>query len=101
MKTIICERVLHDGESRITLRFPYDTRLISITRSIEGARWSKSLYSWHIPDNEELIKSLDRLFVGNAILDFSALKPIHLDIVKKSEPVIQTEKNSKTEKSGK
>ena len=97
MKTIICERVLHNGESRIALRFPYDTRLISITRGIEGARWSKNMYSWHIPDNEKIIQSLDGLFAGNAILDYSAIKLVPPDIRRKYEPEMLKEKALKTE----
>ena len=66
MKTIICEKLIHYGEKRVSLRFPYDTKLISITRSIEGAMWSKNKYCWHIPDNEKIIDSLTRLFDGKA-----------------------------------
>jgi len=76
MKTIICERVLHDGENRVTLRFPYDNGLIKITRSIPGAKWSKSLYSWHIPYNEDIIQNLSEFYSGKAIIDSSALQSV-------------------------
>lgn len=81
MKKIICERVLHDGEKRVTLRFIYDNKLIKIARSIEGAKWSKSMYCWHIPDNEQVIEMLSGLFNGKAILDCSAIKE---DLLRKS-----------------
>ena len=74
MKTIICDRVLHDGENRVTLRFPYDSGLIAITRSIQGAKWSKSIHSWHIPYNEDIIRNLPELFRGKAIIDSSAIQ---------------------------
>jgi len=77
MKTIICERVLHKGENRVTLRFPYDNELIKITRSIPGSKWSQSLYSWHIPDDAELFKDLAGLYSGLAVLDDSGLRTHH------------------------
>lgn len=74
MKTIICERIFHKGENRLTLRFPYDRELISITRSIPGAKWSQSLSSWHIADDAELIESLPGIFNGVAVFDYFSFK---------------------------
>ncbi len=103
MKTIICERVLHKGENRVTLRFPYDIELIKITRSIPGAKWSQSLYSWHIPDDAELFKDLAGLYSGLAVLDGSGLRTHHPEDIgvqkaderkeKVSQPDISIEKN--------
>lgn len=74
MKTIICERIFHKGEHRLTLRFPYDRELISITRSIPGARWSQSLSSWHIAEDAEVTESLPGIFNGVAVIDYSSFK---------------------------
>lgn len=76
MKKIVCKRVFHGGENRVSMRFPYDSSLIRITRSIEGARWSRSMYSRHIPGNEKIIERLAGLFDGKAILDLSAIMPV-------------------------
>ena len=56
------------------------------------------MYSWHIPDNDEIIEKLDGLFAGNAILDYSAIKHVPGENVKKYEPEIVANKNLKTEK---
>ncbi len=96
MKTIICEKLIHYGEERVSLRFPYDTKLISITRSIEGAKWSKTMYCWHIPDNEKVIESLTRLFDGKALIDYSAIKPVSPLNTRITGPEELKEKNLKT-----
>jgi len=76
MKTIICEKIFHKGENRLTLKFPYDRELISITRSIPGARWSQSLSSWHIADDAEVTESLPGIFNGVAVIDYSSTKSL-------------------------
>ena len=76
MKTIICERIFHKGENRLTLRFPYDRELISITRSIPGAKWSQSLSSWHIADDAVITESLPGIFNGVAVIDYSSFKSL-------------------------
>jgi integrase/recombinase XerD len=43
MKTVIAERVIHNGESRIALKFPYDKELISVLKELPEARWSKRI----------------------------------------------------------
>ncbi len=48
MKNVIAERVKHDGESRVTLKFPYDRELIAIVKELPEARWSKRMNCWHI-----------------------------------------------------
>jgi integrase/recombinase XerD len=45
-----CTLVTHRGEQRILLRFPYDIEKITEVKKMPGARWSKSLQAWHLPD---------------------------------------------------
>lgn len=52
MKSITAERVIHKGESRIALRYSYDTETDSIVRRFPGARWSMTMKCWHLPDNQ-------------------------------------------------
>ncbi|MDO9580230.1 MAG: tyrosine-type recombinase/integrase [Bacteroidales bacterium] len=74
MKNIIAERVIRDGGSRVALRFPYDTELISVVKGFPGARWSATMKYWHIPDNPGIVSKLEELLKGKAILDYSVLE---------------------------
>lgn len=38
MKTVVTGRVIHDGVSRITIRFPYDSELIKLTKGLSDDR---------------------------------------------------------------
>lgn len=74
MKTITATRVIYDSGSRIALAFTYDEELIIIIRQIPGARWSKRLHAWHIPDQENIIGFLLEKFRKKAFIDYSALR---------------------------
>ncbi len=56
------KRVNHRSESRISVAFPYNQEMIGIIRSIEGAKWSRTLKAWHFPDNEMSIVALKKAF---------------------------------------
>jgi integrase/recombinase XerD len=75
MKEIIVEKVMHDGESRVALRFAYDRDLTAIVKGIPGARWSRRMNCWHIADSEEIIRILLKAFSGKAYVDYTSLKP--------------------------
>jgi hypothetical protein len=75
MKNVIVERVIHDGESRVALRFPYGTELIALVKELHDARWSSTKRYWHIPDKPDMVKELFRLLKGKAFLNYSLLKP--------------------------
>src|SRR5690606_35376165 len=46
-------RILHKGEKRIAVSFEKNTELIERFKKLEGAKWSASLKTWHLPDTEE------------------------------------------------
>ncbi len=73
MITIKAERVIHDGEKRIALRFPYDKRIISLTKELRGSRWSSRMQCWHIEDGPDIRQVLSEKFSGEANLYF----PVH------------------------
>jgi integrase/recombinase XerD len=75
MKNIVAERVIHKGEERVTLRFPYDAELIKITRGLPDPKWSSQMKCWHIPDSTDIITRLLKAFYGMAYVDYDALKP--------------------------
>lgn len=70
MKTINVERVVHHGMDRIALRFPYDSELIGIVRTVPGAKWSNQMRFWHVNDGTDAIESIRRAFRGKAVLEF-------------------------------
>ena len=57
------KRIAHRAEKRISVAFPYNQEMIGIIRSIEGAKWSRTLKAWHFPDNDNLLKG--NHFKGN------------------------------------
>jgi hypothetical protein len=64
MKNVTAERVIHDGESRVAIRFPYDKDLIPIVKGLPDARWSKTLKAWHIPYGRSSFEQLRNLLPG-------------------------------------
>jgi integrase/recombinase XerD len=74
MKTITLERVVHKGEPRVTLRFPYDEELTALVRKLTDARWSKSMKCWHIKDSRNIVNDLFQKVRGKVFLDYSDLK---------------------------
>lgn len=50
LPTIRYQSIVHRNERRILVKFDKDNRLNARMRKVPGARWSKTLQSWHIPD---------------------------------------------------
>ncbi len=51
---IVSSSVFHNGEQRIKLSFDDYGPLNKLIKSIKGARWSRTLKSWHIPFEKSL-----------------------------------------------
>lgn len=45
--------VEHKGEKRISIKFEKSPDLIREIKQIDGAKWSQTLKTWHIPDSRE------------------------------------------------
>lgn len=45
-------RILHRGEKRIKIDFPYNQSFAKLLRHGTSAKWSRSLRTWHIADNK-------------------------------------------------
>lgn len=82
MKTIIAERVVHKGESRIALKFQYDKELISILKEISGVMWSTTMHCWHVPDKVEIYERLPEIFLDRAEVVLSGIRKLAKDIRK-------------------
>ena len=92
MKNITADRVIHESENRVSLRFPYDKDLIAITKELPGARWSRRMNCWHISDSSDVITVLLKAFQGKAFIDYHALKPDLADKDRVKEEKAQTKK---------
>jgi len=75
MKMVVIKRMIHKGESRLMLNFKYDPELVNLAKQIEGVQWSDSNKCWHLPDRNDMLGKLFKLFRGVAFLDYSDLKP--------------------------
>jgi len=73
-KEIKANRQVHQGEQRLFLEFKFDKELISLVKSLPGARWSKQKKCWHIADSRGVVSELLEVFRGKAWIDFSSLK---------------------------
>lgn len=43
----------HRDQEVLLIRFPYDAGAVAQVRSLAGARWSRTLKAWHVPDNAQ------------------------------------------------
>jgi integrase/recombinase XerD len=68
----------YKGERRVASELPYDEALTAEVKQLSGARWSRSLNHWHIPESDEVIDLMLRHFKGKAWVDYSAFirKPV-------------------------
>lgn len=48
--------IKHRGENRISVAFAHDKELIERFKKLEGAKWSATLKTWHLPDTNEYRK---------------------------------------------
>jgi site-specific recombinase XerD len=55
-------KVIHKGQSRIKVDFPYNQHFTAIIKQIKDARWSQNLKAWHIPDEKNSFYKLKTLF---------------------------------------
>jgi integrase/recombinase XerD len=103
MKNVIVERVIHDGESCVALRFPYDTELISVVKGFPRARWSNKMKYWYIPDSSDVITLLLKAFYKKAYIDYSTLKhekkaaPVRKEAIPVILPLLSDEDKVKLE----
>ena len=55
-------KILHKGEQRIKVNFPYNYRTVMLIKKIPGAKWSKTMKAWHIPFEKKEFNLLKTLF---------------------------------------
>lgn len=52
MKTIEASYIIHRGQRRIKLQFNADEKISRCIKKITGSRFSKTMWSWHMPCNK-------------------------------------------------
>ena len=52
MKTIEASYIIHRGKRRIKLRFDADEKVNGLLKKVNGARFSKTMWSWYMPCNK-------------------------------------------------
>ncbi|MCK9612093.1 MAG: tyrosine-type recombinase/integrase [Bacteroidales bacterium] len=73
MKEIVLKPVNHRGAERLLVIFPYDKELIPLIKKVDGATFSATHKSWHVPNTMETIRELFGIFKGKAWVDTSAV----------------------------
>lgn len=74
MTTVILDIVQHKGKQVLLLKFPYDNKLISITKQLSNAAWSKTYNAWYTVYSIEILHQVKKLFADIAIIDAGILK---------------------------
>jgi integrase/recombinase XerD len=55
-------KIIHQGEPRIKVGFPYNQEIAALIKQIPGAKWSKTFGAWHIPYGKSEFNRLKTLF---------------------------------------
>ena len=74
MKQIHLTHIEHRGEKRLLVKFPYDSKLITLIKKIEGATFSNTHKSWHVADSTGVVDELRGLFDGVAVIEEESSK---------------------------
>ena len=61
-KLIKVAKCRFEGSARISLRFDFDDKLISLTRTLPGARWSREKRFWHVEYAKAMWKRIQNAF---------------------------------------
>jgi len=55
-------KIIHRGESRIKVDFPYNQEIAALIKQIPDAKWSRTIGAWHIPYGKNEFNQLKTLF---------------------------------------
>lgn len=59
---MLASKIIHRGESRIKVDFPYNQEIAALIKQIHDAKWSKTFGAWHIPYSTSTFNQLKSLF---------------------------------------
>jgi integrase/recombinase XerD len=66
LPTVTIEKIVHQRQSRICIRFKYDFDLIQHLKQLDGYYWSRSNKCWLFPDQGEMLEKLHIHLEGHA-----------------------------------
>jgi len=75
-KIIQLERLIHQKQVRLLIRFGFDDSIKQLVKQLDGALWSNTLKSWHVDDTDENLTKIYTLFNDKVDIDDALLKPI-------------------------
>ena len=81
MKIIQLERLIHQKQTRLFIRFTFDNSFNLLVKKLEGTKWSNTLKSWHVDDTDENLTKIYTLFENKANINDNLL----VEIAKLSE----------------
>jgi integrase/recombinase XerD len=74
MLEVVLDTCIFKGKRIVLLRFPYDSKLISLVQQLPGIAWSNTLNAWHTAYSIELLHRIKSIFENKAVLNASALR---------------------------
>ncbi len=77
MKTIYVESFVQRNEKRIKLVFKFDPELVKKIKQLPGARWSQTLFCWHIPYRDKYLDYLVEQFGNKVVLSEESALEMH------------------------
>ena len=67
--TIFLEQKVHRKSKQLLIQFKYHQKLIDITKTVNGVRWSTSLKAWYLKDTPKNLALIVTLFQGITKVD--------------------------------
>ena len=77
---IILQKLTHQGEDRIALKFEYNKKIQAILKIIPGINWSQTHRCWHLPFNRTAYEILVQSTKDIATVDDILLRKKKKDI---------------------
>ncbi|MDF2437063.1 MAG: Integrase/recombinase [Bacteroidota bacterium] len=90
MKEVILDIVNHKGKQILLFKFPYDTELTSLVKTLPGASWSRTYKGWYVLFKAEMLTRSKEIFKEKARLMAPGLKEKLAKIAEQREPLKDT-----------
>lgn len=71
---IVLDTVKHKGKQILLLKFPYNSKLIELTKQLTEAKWSNTHKAWYTSYSIDVLHQVKNLFAGIVVIDAQPLK---------------------------
>ena len=71
---ISLSRQQRQGQTVVSIQFPHNAQANRVVRGIDGCKWSKTLQSWYIPNNQQSISDAILALSAIGFVDYRALR---------------------------